>query len=1115
LATLDQLLSGTLTGPQTDDLRRHLSECPRCRTALDQLSEPSPLREFRSDCGDLTAAAVEQPELGRLLKGLSETPPIVSAMTTRDGAQPAEANAFLGPPEREGDLGTLGSFRVVSELGRGGMGIVFRAYDKELARTVALKVLRWERSDERARARFVQEAQAAARLEHENVVAVHGVVNPPNGPPYLVMQYVAGQTLRQEIEAQKQIDPREAARLAVQIADGLAAAHRAGLVHRDIKPANIMLDAASRQARIMDFGLVRVQEESRGMTQEGTTPGTPEYMSPEQIREPEQIDERSDLYSLGVTLYEVLTGEVPFRGTPTMVLQQVLHDEPVSPRRLCDRIPRDLETICLKAMAKEPARRYQTASDLRDDLTRWLGGETIRARPAGRLEQTWRWCRRRPREATLIAAIALLLLVLSAGAWLSAWRLGVERNVAVENLRDSYLSQAQARRWSGQAGRRFKSLEVLSKAAEIRPGLDLGNEAVACMPLVDLQVAWQRPELVWCAFDSDLARYARAEPQGAITIRRSSDGAELLRLPGSGGTIGFLYFSPDDRLVAAVSRVSGPGYIIHIWDVEQGKVRLKLQTVGGIKEVGHVAFSPDSRLLTTNFGDEWVRIYDLTSGTEVHQFSSGGQGPVNAAFHPTKAQLAVHRAWDSNLQILDANSGQVLTTFQHPISIGVFAWRPDGRYLAVACGDHSVRVWDATTEKLHKVLEGHQNQVTGCTFSHSGDLLATCGWDVTTRLWDPVSGRQLVSMPGYSLHFSHDDRHLGYTFADMKPEIGTWEVATGRECRLLHAHDEQGSGPWSVDIHSQGRLMATASDDGVRLWDLNLAQEIAHLPLGWSRAALFHPSGDSLITAGKAGVQRWPLVLDMQGGMLRIGPPRSLGGPASTHHNRASLSRDGRRLAVVMSPDEAVVIDVERPDVKVQLRNHPNLDKVIISPDGRWAATGTQHGTGVKVWDATSGKLLKDIPVANYGWAVFGPEGRTLIAGSAKDSAQTWEIGSWNAIPSAKQSGEGIFSPDGKFFAALADLRRTIRLLDVSSGKELATLTAPNPLPISAICISPDGTQLAATCNFHVVQLWDLRAIRTQLAGISLDWNLPSLRMKTNDQDRPHPLRVEVVSTAE
>jgi tetratricopeptide (TPR) repeat protein len=234
------------------------------------------------------------------------------------------------------------------------------------------------------------------------------------------MPYVAGPTLRARIAADKRLAPREAARLVAEVADGLTAAHALGQIHRDVKPANVLLDEATGRARLTDFGLVRLVERG-GTTLEGALAGTPEYMSPEQVREPKQVDARTDVYSLGVTLYEALTGEVPFRGAAHMVLQQVLHDDPPSPRRLNDAVPRDLETVCLKAMAKEPARRYAGAAELRDDLVRFLNGEPVRARPPGRVEPGWRWCQRHRAPVVLSAALLLTFAAGFAGV-LWQWR---------------------------------------------------------------------------------------------------------------------------------------------------------------------------------------------------------------------------------------------------------------------------------------------------------------------------------------------------------------------------------------------------------------------------------------------------------------------------------------------------------------------------------------------------------------------------------------------------------------------------------------------------------------------------------------------------------------------
>jgi tetratricopeptide (TPR) repeat protein len=345
---------------------------------------------------------------------------------------------FLAPPGHAGELGSLGPYRLQAELGRGGMGIVYRAYDNDLQRTVAVKVLRLELAcDPASRARFVREAQTAARVQHDNLVSVHAVVAAPDALPYLVLEYVSGPSLAELIRTRRQLESREAATLMAQAADGLAAAHAGGLIHRDVKPSNLLIDSETQRIKLSDFGLARFLTGTSAMTQQGVLAGTPAYMSPEQAVGQDQLDGRTDVYSLGVTLYEALTGEVPFRGAPHLVLAQVLEDDPRPPRQLNDRVPHDLETICLKAMAKEPVRRYATAGELADDLRRWLKGEAIHARPVGRLERVWRWCRRNPWVAGLSVALVVVVVGAFAGV-LGQWRRAErEHQLAEARLRDA------------------------------------------------------------------------------------------------------------------------------------------------------------------------------------------------------------------------------------------------------------------------------------------------------------------------------------------------------------------------------------------------------------------------------------------------------------------------------------------------------------------------------------------------------------------------------------------------------------------------------------------------------------------------------------------------------
>jgi WD40 repeat protein len=997
------------------------------------------------------------------------------------------------------------------------MGVVYKVRQLRLNRVSALKmILAGDHAEPEAAIRFLAEAEAVAKLNHPHIVQVFSCGD-HDGRHYIEMECVDGGSLADRLNGTPW-PGRTAAPLIETVARAIHEAHRLGIVHRDLKPANILL-APDGTPKVADFGLVKWVGVETGLTRTSWVVGSPSYMAPEQAEgKTGTVGPAADVYSLGAVLYELLTGRPPFKAATLLeTLEQVKSVDPVSPTRLQPSIPRDLATICLKCLEKDAARRYRSSAELAEDLRRFGAGEVVLARPAGAARRVWRWCRRRPALAALGATVALLLTILAIGAPLAVLSLRYQRDVAraaeqkvLDQLWDSYFSEARATRLSRLAGRRFKSLALLEKAAAIRREPVLRDEVIACLAAADIRVEreWEGfPVLnMGLDFDADLGRYARSDDAGRISVRRVPDDTEIQSLPApaSPASATSLLFDPEGRYLAAMHTARNPLRIRHrIWDLAGGRLVLDLSTdLPGAA----VAFSPDGRRLATGREERVIGIYELASGREVARLERVPD-LERIAFHPLGRLIAFSSWEDRVVEVRDLETGAITASLPHPAGAKGLAWSADGGTLAAGgADDHQIYLWDAATWRLRAVLKGHNSAVTDLIFHPAGDLLVSGSWDDTIRLWHPCSGEALVTATGSPIRLGPDGRRLAYRDARR---VGIGELAGGEACRLLGPQRDAGPRPearapgfgW-VDFDPEGELLAAAGRDSVRVWDLPTSREVAHLPATRGGAVLFDPRGSGLITFDATGLRLWPIRPEPGGSPtpLRVGSSGLILGPSDVPGTPfPCLSLGGSWLAAGDRLGErAIVLDLTRPDELRSIPDRPEIESVALSPDGRWLAAGGRDEPGVRIRERETGRLVTTLPGGTAGAAnlrvTFTPNGRLLIAGFQGDY-RAWSAGDWQLRWTIERNreyaapGPVACASDGRL-AAIALAPDLVRLVDAPTGGTLATLESSDPRQISCLCFAPDGTRLAVATEGPAVQVWDLSAIRRRLASMRLDWDL-------------------------
>ncbi len=558
--SLERLLGEVLTDPERECIEAHVEGCTACQETLHRLAQsaPGPAPAHLQSALSEPAVGEATAEADAFLEALKQKV-VSSGSDGRPGWQPSESES-AGLPEVAG-------YEILEELGRGAVGVVYRARHRVLNRLVALKmILAGPHLSPEARRRLRVEAQAIARLRHPNIVQIHEV-GEQAGCPYLALELVEGENLAGWVAGVAR-PAAEAARTVATLAGAVDYAHRQGVIHRDLKPANVLM-AADGTAKITDFGLAKILPgpgvaEER-MTQSGMILGTPSYIAPEQARgQAKGAGPGVDIYSLGAILYELLTGRPPFQGiSPMETLLQAAHQEPVPVTRLVPRVPRDLDTICLKCLEKDPAKRYATAGEVADDLNRFLNHEPIRARPVGRLERGLRWVRRRPAPAALLAGSLLLAMSLvGGGLWLVRQRTEAARIVAQELREVARLQQEFSWAEAGAELERAKDRLGYSAPADLHQRLDQARRDLVLLTRLDA-IRLTRATVVEGRFNVAAERrfnQARADREYEEAFRKAGLGAIQHDAEGMAVRVkasavrGALVAALDDWAVCAVDK---------------------------------------------------------------------------------------------------------------------------------------------------------------------------------------------------------------------------------------------------------------------------------------------------------------------------------------------------------------------------------------------------------------------------------------------------------------------------------------------------------------------------------------------------------------------------------
>lgn len=1040
---LQQLALGQVSLEEVERLARHVEACGACvgvlhtlrgdDTLTDSIKAASAVEEvdprIREVIARLTGKQQPSPESTDVFRGAPREPGIESVA-------PAD---FLAPAQAADEIGRLGPYRVLKVLGAGGMGMVFQAEDPQLRRLIALKtMLPAVAANPRLRQRFLREGQAAALLESDYIVPIHQV-GEDRGVPYLAMPFLKGTSLEERLKKSGPLNLKQAVRLALQTARGLAVAHEAGLVHRDIKPANLWIEPeGGGRVKILDFGLARGAEDDSSLTQSGTIVGTPSYMAPEQARG-EKVDGRCDLFSLGCVLYRAITGRLPFKGENSMsVLLALVQDTPQPLHELKPEVPRQLSDLVVRLLAKDATKRPANARAVIDTLTsveRTLLDAPATAVPAAGGSRPTK------RRGWLVACAAAGVAALIVAGIIIIVRNKEGKEIARYEEKDGKSVEVIPTDDKKDPPKDGKPIDPVKINAEPLPPLK-GGEPLNSMSLVG------RPEKI------------KGVRSWTIETRMHRGG------------VGSVAYSPNGQWLAT----GGLDGIIRVWDAATNAlVRVLVGHEGAIYQA--LSWAPDSKTLASGSVDKTVRLWDVNSGKLLRVIQEP-TGEVRAVAWSPDGKLL---AWGSvsvpgTIRLWSAEKAEIVRSLQEDSSqIKALAWSPDGKTLGIGSLGGMVRLWNVETGKPGHAFNAAS--VNGLAWHRDGKILASSGAARTIKLWDTQTGKAIQEVRPmidersvvYGLAWSPNGETLASGSGDSGGALELWNLASGKTTRVNNAGQNVYGVSWSID----GKTITGSSDKGeVVMYEAATGDQISKLSgRGFDATAydVSWPGNEKWLTF--RGLYSGSTLWDLSGASL-----------LRRTEGKWLLSPDANLIA--SHPTNAEKIEIldaasKNPQWEISLKNRSPGSPVAWSPGSNLLVTGHDDDKTLRMWDAKTGKPTGVLQLNASGTIYYTPawsqDGKRFAVFEG-GGLGLWDVAAGKRLGIVKvemhlSTSQPVWSRDGKT-VGLGYKDGSIQFWDVETQQRLEPFTGHRG-EVDALGWLPDGKTLASYSQDRTIRLWN------------------------------------------